>query len=78
MVETCHCGKTYEAFRCTVSFAEAYQQVAYSDHRTHVSRATVLRQLARVKRQEWAYHQETCDTWPADATAFDFGANAPA
>jgi anaerobic ribonucleoside-triphosphate reductase len=61
------CGLSYGSFRSGVTFAAAYEWTAFDSRRAHTGRATVLRAMARAKRQEWALHLEGCAAYVPDA-----------
>lgn len=59
-MDRCECGLTYQAFRSirVADYGDAYHQIAWT--REHVTRTAVLRHWARMKREDWAYHVDTC------------------
>lgn len=85
MTEACGCGLTYQAFRAVrvADYADAYHQIAWTRERT--TRSAVLRHWARIKREDWAYHLDTCGLDATDGplpeegdASFDVASFAPA
>lgn len=83
-MERCHCGLTYQAFRSVrvSDYGDAYHQIAWTRERT--SRTAVLRHWAKMKREDWAYHVETCGLGADDGplptegdASFDVASLAP-
>lgn len=84
VTDRCECGLTYQAFRSirVADYGDAYHQIAWT--REHVSRTAVLRHWAQMKREDWAYHVDTCGWGESDGplpvegdASFDVASFAP-